>query len=152
MRKVFLRSTYNYDAGVVSRETKLNCDPDGCVTQQQFKEESDINTIVKRFGLTGTVPLNYKPPLSGDFTEVSDFHTAMNAVRAADEAFMQMPAALRKKFNHDPQELMAFLDKDSNREEAMKLGLVNRPIELPRDAVKAIDELAAKIVPRETKP
>jgi hypothetical protein len=32
------------------------------------------------------------------------------------------------------------------------MGLVNAPVEVPRDAVKAIDELAAKIVPRETKP
>jgi len=152
MRKVFLRTGYNYDVDEVSRETALQCDPEKSVTQQQFKEETDINTIVKRFGLTGTVPLNYKPPLSGDFTEVSDFHSAMNAVREAEEAFMMMPAALRKKFNHDPQELMLFLDKEENREEAIKLGLVNKPVEVPRDAVKAIDDLASRLVPRETKP
>ena len=54
-RGVFLRTPYNYDVDEVSAETGLACF-DESLTQQQFKEESDINEIVRRFGLTGQTP------------------------------------------------------------------------------------------------
>jgi len=119
--------------------------PDEGKTQQQFKEECDINTIVRRFGLTGKLPDNVRVPVSGDFTGVTDFQTAMNSVRRATEDFMALPADLRKRFGNDPQLLMEFMADPNNREDAVKLGLVNKPVEVPRDAVKAIDELAAKL-------
>jgi len=135
----------------VSRETATVCSEEDCVVQQAHKEECDINVIVARFGLTGQVPQGYKAPMSGDFTGVNDFHTAMNAVREAEASFMQLPAYLRKRFGGDPQELMKFLDDGKNRDEAVKLGLVPPAPEVTRDVVKAVDELAAKLVPRETK-
>jgi len=135
----------------VSRETQLVCDEETCVVSQSAKEECDINVIVARFGLTGQIPQGYKPPMSGDFTGVNDFHTAMNAVKEAEASFMQLPAHLRKRFGGDPQELMRFLDYGKNRDEAVKLGLVPPKPERTRDVVQAVDELAAKIVPRETK-
>lgn len=149
--KPFIRSPYNYDVVAASREVALHCDPEDTQVQQQFKEECDINTIIKRFGLTGELPEGYQAPQSGDFTGITDFHSAMNAVRAAEEAFMEMPAELRARFAHDPQRLMDFLDDPKNRDEAIKLGLVNKPVEPARDMVKAIDELSAKFVPTEKK-
>jgi len=113
--------------------------------KQAFKAECDINTIVRRFGLTGKLPDNVRVPVSGDFTGVTDFQTAMNSVRRATEDFMALPADLRKRFGNDPQLLMEFMADPNNREDAVKLGLVNKPVEVPRDAVKAIDELAAKL-------
>lgn len=121
-------------------------DPDEGLTQQQFAEEVDINTIVKRFGLTGQLPENLRMPVSGDFTGVSDFQSAMNLVVAAEEEFMRVPAEVRARFNNDPGQLMAFLDDAKNREEAIKLGLVTPPPEKTRDVVQAVDELAAKLV------
>ena len=77
----FLRAPGNYDPDVVSNETGLACDPDEGVTQQSFKEECDINVIVERFGLTGQLPENLRMPVSGDFTGITDFQTAMQVVR-----------------------------------------------------------------------
>jgi len=151
MRKMFIRSPHNYDVNSASHEAGTYCNEENCKVQQQFKDEVDINTIVKRFGLTGEVPTGYRAPMSGDFTGVNDFHTAMNAVRQAEESFMELPAALRKRFGNDPQELMRFLDDGENRAEAVKLGLVPPAPEKTRDVIAAVDELAAKIVPRETK-
>lgn len=147
-----LRAPGQYDPDAVSLETGLACDPDEGKTQQQFAEEVDINTIVKRFGLTGELPFSGRVPLSGDFTEVTDFHSAMNLVVEAEEAFMRLPADLRKRFDHDPGKLIAFLEDDANREEAEKLGLVNKPPEKTRDAVTAIDELASKLAPEPAAP
>jgi len=151
MKRVFARSAYNYDPKVASVECALCMPEDEGKTQQHFKEECDINTIIKRFGLGVALPTTFKAPMTGDFSDVSDFQTAMNAVKEAETAFMQMPAALRKRFDHDPQQLLGFLDHEGNREEAMTLGLIPRPLEKTRDVVAAVDELAAKLVPRETK-
>lgn len=118
------RTGYNYDRDQVSQETGLDCTGDPGFTQQQFAEDADINEIVRRFGLTGQLPNDLRMPEYGDFTNIGDFHTAMNTVRAAEEEFMRVPATIRARFAHDPQQLMAFLADENNRDEAVKLGLV----------------------------
>lgn len=118
----FIRSPYNYDRERASDESGLAC-LDESRTQQQFKEESDINNILERFGITGELPNDVKAPQSGDFTAVTDFHSALNVVRAAEEAFMEMPANVRKRFGNDPGEFMAFIHDPANIEESRKLGL-----------------------------
>lgn len=128
----FWRSGYNYDRDAASLETGVVCDPEEDKTQQQFAEESDINTIVRRFGLTGEMPSDLRAPVSGDFTGVTDFQTAMNAVRQAEEEFMRMPAEMRYRFSNSPQRLLEFLEDGNNREEAIKLGLIPKPRELTR--------------------
>jgi phage internal scaffolding protein len=145
---MFLRAAYNYDADEVSLETGLSMDPDESVTQQQFKEECDINEIVRRFGLTGELPENVRMPVSGDFTGVSDFTTAMQMIQAAEEAFMQFPGDVRARFMNDPAQMIAFLEDGKNLKEAQELGLVPLPPEKTRDMVQAVDELAAKLVPK----
>lgn len=121
---MFLRSAFNYDTMQASNESGLSCD-DESLAQQSFKDECDINTIVRRFGLTGQLPggdLNM--PKSGDFTGLGDFHSAMNMVRRAQEGFLNVPADVRARFNNDPGALMSFLDDEANRDEAVRLGLV----------------------------
>lgn len=149
---VFLRSAFNYDPDEASIEAgwKPPVDPDtGEViddgkTQQSFKDEVDINTIVKRFGLTGELPENFSIPVSGDFTAAMSFQESMNLVRQAQESFMTLPGEMRDRFQHDPARLIAFLEDERNRDEAVKLGLVSLPPERTRDAVQAIDELAKR--------
>jgi len=125
MKKVpFLRTPYNYDGDKVSDETGLSC-PESTLAQQNFKEECDINTIVRNFGLTGELPGQPISPQYGDFTGVLDYHSAVNAVLAAQDEFMELPAQMRARFNNDPALLIDFLEKEENREEAIKLGLVD---------------------------
>lgn len=147
-RVIELRSAFNYDPDEVSTEAGLLCPEDEGVTQQSFKDECDINTIVRRFGLTGELPQDYQMPQSGDFTGISDYHSAVNAVRAAEEAFMLVPAEIRARFANDPGKFMAFFDDPANRDEGLRLGLLQPPVERTRDVVQAVDELAAKLVPK----
>lgn len=94
-------------------------------TKQSFKDECDINTIVRRFGVTGELPQGVRVPSYGDFgSEVFDFQSAMNAVVAAQRTFEQLPASVRKRFGHDPQEFIAFFNDPANVEEGRRLGLV----------------------------
>ena len=119
----FVRNPYNYDTNSASDESGLLCS-DESLTQQSFKDEADINTIVRRFGLTGQLPQDLQMPVSGDFTGISDYHTAMNMVLAAQDEFLRVPPEVRARFQNDPAQLMAFLDDPANRAEAESLGLV----------------------------
>lgn len=123
------RSGFNSDPDVASLASGLVCPADESQTQQQFAEECDINTLVRRFGLTGEMPLNPSMPMSGDFTGLTDFTSAMLMVRKAQEQFEELPAELRYRFANDPGRLIEFLDDPSNRAEAIKLGLVPKPPE-----------------------
>jgi len=129
MTKVFLRTPYNYDTMEASNADALSC-PEPSLAQQHARDECDINTIVRRFGLTGELPSNVRTPQYGDFIEATDYHTALNAVRAADAAFMELPADIRTRFNNDAGAFVDFVSDDSNRAEAEKLGLV-----LPKAAI-----------------
>lgn len=120
---IFLRTPYNYDTMEVSDETGLEC-LDESLAQQHAKDETDINTIVRRFGLTGELPSGVRAPQYGDFTEATDYHTAMNAVIAANNSFMQLPADVRARFNNDAGAFVDFCSDDKNRDEAKKLGLI----------------------------
>lgn len=131
---VFLRTPYNYDTMQASNASALSCE-DPSLAQQHARDESDINTIVKRFGLTGELPSNVRTPTYGDFSDAMDYHTSLNAVRAADAAFMQLPADIRIRFNNDAGAFVDFVSDDSNRAEAEKLGLV-----LPQAAINPAPE------------
>lgn len=123
-RDVFLRSPFNYSMDSVSLETGLAC-PELTLTQQQFKDESDINNIMVQFGRGAALPESFRAPQYGDFTGVTDFQSALEAVRQAEASFMSMPAKLRAQFDNDPQLLVEFLGDPANRAKAQELGLVH---------------------------
>lgn len=126
----FVRSAYNYDRDAVSLETGAEND-EPSMAKQSFAEEADINTIVRRFGLTGELPTDVAVPQSGDFENAMDFHSAMNVVRAAEEAFMELPAEVRYEFANDPGRFLAFVHDPANRDRAEKLGIVvPKPVEV----------------------
>jgi len=123
---VFIRTEFNYDMNKAGDESGLKC-LDASRTQQSFKEECDINTIVRRFGVTGEVPASIKTPLQGDFADAMNFQESMDQIVAAREAFQAMPSGVRKRFHHDPGEFVEFVSDASNRAEAEKLGLIVPP-------------------------
>jgi phage internal scaffolding protein len=121
---VFIRTQYNYDHDAASNESGLEC-KDSSLAQQHHREECDINTIMERFGQTGQLPQTSLQPSYGDFSGVVDYHTALNAIIAAEEQFDTLPAQMRARFDNDPAKLIDFLENDNNQDEAIALGLVN---------------------------
>lgn len=122
---------FNMNQNEISDATGLACD-DESLAIQSAEEESNINTIVRRFGLTGELPNNLRMPQSGDFTGLPDFHAAMNLVRQAQEEFVRVPAEIRARFSNDPAKFMAFFEDEANFDEAVKLGLAKpRPVVPP---------------------
>lgn len=116
------RSAFNYDMDMASLESGLEC-KDVSRAVQSSRDEVDINTIVRRFGLTGQLPHDLAVPQFADFDVVHDFHSAMNLIGEARDAFMAMPADVRARFGNDPQGLVAFVSDPANVEEARKLGI-----------------------------
>jgi phage internal scaffolding protein len=122
MKTVFCRSAYNYDMDLASDKAGLKCE-DESLTQQQFKEDSDINTIVDRFMKSGVMPNPVNMPQYVDYEGIFDFQSAMNVVRQADESFMRLDAKVRARFNNSPQEFLEFFGNPDNVDEAVRLGL-----------------------------
>lgn len=123
LMELILRTENNYDRDEASYISGLKCE-DPSLAQQQFKEESDINTIVARFGISGIMPENFGMPASADFTNaITSYHEALNMVRMADEEFQSLPAYLRERFANDPQNLMDFVENPANLAEARELKL-----------------------------
>lgn len=131
----FVRNPYNYDMNEASDESGLKC-MDPSLAQQQFKEESDINFIADRYGLTGELPTVQQLPTYGDFEGIFDFQSAQNAVRKSLEDFQTLPAKLRARFDNDPQKLLTFLENEDNRAEAEFMGLTlpKPPVNPPTEA------------------
>lgn len=134
----FLRTPYNYDTIAASNESGLACE-EPTLAQQQFKDETDINNILRQFNITGQLPESTLPPKYGDFSGISDYKTALDRVIAADEEFMNLPATLRARFNNDAAELIEFLNNDQNRLEAEKLGLIE-----PKEDLASVPSVEAQ--------
>ncbi len=110
--------------------------PDDGLTKQAFKDECDINNVMRRFEKDGVLEhVNKFQGDYGDFAAVQDYHTSLNEVLDASEAFNSLPAKMRKKFNNDPGEFLEFVTDDRNRDEMREMGLLSASAtEPPEDA------------------
>lgn len=100
------------------------------MVQQQFKDEVDVNTILRRFGAgislwrVGTPQGFY-----ADFRDVHDYDSAVRKVEQVHARFMELPADTREKFGNDPGRLVDAVSGMSQEEfEAML-----KPAEVPAD-------------------
>lgn len=102
-------------------------------TRQEQAQDADINVIVKRYGLTGQLPVvRPKIPLEADFREAGEFDlgAALRFVRAADAAFMAYPADIRARFENDPAKFVAFVENPANKDECIRLGILSKPVDV----------------------
>ncbi len=117
------KTIYNYkqEDGVKNNTPSL--------TQQQFKDECDINQIMDRYLRTGVLsdPLdNRGTPKYGDYADLGNYMDHMNKVVEANEMFEALPASIRKRFNNNPGDLIDFVMNENNRVEAEMLGLIEK--------------------------
>lgn len=114
------------------------------LTQQHFANEADINHIMARYERTGVLvdPLHVamRTPMYGEFSTSVEYQEALNMIINAQEAFDELPATVRKRFNNDPVEMLAFLEDVTNRDEAVRLGIVQAE---EKEITKQADEVGA---------
>lgn len=97
------------------------------MTQQSDAQDCDINVIWERYTKTGQLPTVNLQAMTGDFTNVPDFRTAQEVLKAANDAFAEVPAKIRARFNNDPDEFVKFALDDNNTDELRKMGLAIEP-------------------------
>lgn len=137
-----VRTPFNYDTNLASFNSGLAC-TDPSRARQEFAEECDINVLVERFGLGYKMPENVRMPEYGDFIGIDSYHEAANAIAEAGESFDLLPASVRTRFRNDPAEFVAFMGKSSNRDEAVKLGLIPESVA----ALPLTEQPAAPVAP-----
>lgn len=99
------------------------------MTKQSFKDECDINRIIKQFSATGMATHISERAAKGAYVDLPDsvdFQEALHTVAAAEAAFMSLPSKIRDRFVNDPEQFLAFLHNPSNEAEARELGLLNQ--------------------------
>lgn len=94
------------------------------MTNQQFKEECDVNNILAKYKRTGLLShVSRTQGQFGDFSTLDDYQTSLHKVMKAQESFGLLPSEVRNKFQNDPAKLIDFLSDSKNDEEAYKYGL-----------------------------
>lgn len=119
---------------------KITKRPDGSLRVQTINEEPtktqinqqaacDINNIMAQYKKNPDPAIFIKngKGIYADFSEVSDYHSAMNQLQEANASFMSLPSQIRTKFQNDPGALLSFLNDPANKQEAIELGLIEKP-------------------------
>lgn len=90
------------------------------LTQPYHKDECDLNKIFKRFRNINEVINAYDSSgaMYGDFSVVTDFRSAIERVRDAEDVFARFPAQVREQFGS----VAGFLDAfgDVNKHEILR--------------------------------
>ena len=82
-----IRFKTHYNLESFSRTSDLGPFPD-TMTKQSFKDECDINNILKKYETTGALPsLILENPQYGDYSNVPAYQDALNIVMKAEEQF-----------------------------------------------------------------
>lgn len=91
---------------------------DASLTEQQHKDATDINKMIKRAARAGGLShLQKYQGVYGDFSDF-DFFEAQNRLARAKGIFEELPAELRREFHNDPAlffEAVATKDVDELR-------------------------------------
>lgn len=132
LTRVNVRIKGAYDANAVSAAGGVDCGEQS-VVQQQFKDETDINTIVRRFGLEVSSTPVPSQGLYIDVTGIHDYASAAEAVARAEAAFMMFPAEVRARYGNDPGRLLEFVSR-ANVEELEALNVKPEPAVEPPPA------------------
>lgn len=97
-------------------------------TKQAYKDVTDVNKIMSRFRKANGVDY----PLSGvgaggtfgDFSNITDYQSALEQVERAHVAFMSLPAVVRSKFHNNAAAFLDFCNNPDNIGEMRNLGLL----------------------------
>ena len=139
---MMLRTPYNYDRDEVSKNTAFISDSE-TLTQQNFKDETDLNMMIRKYGVLPVSEVNWK---EFDATVIpQDYQQLQNMLREADQAFMDLPADVRKAADNDPQKFLAMVEsqqaeiKKQERESAKAVKAAEAGRDSSVDPAQAVD-------------
>lgn len=98
------------------------------LTQQHMGPETDINYLVRKYGLTGEIPMRRELGEYGEFDADMDFQTLLRNVKAGEAMFNHVPADVRGRFENNAGAFLEWIHEESNYDEAVELGLVPKRV------------------------
>lgn len=94
-------------------------------THQSFKQECDINTILKNYTKTGFLShTNTSQPQYFDVPQNIDYQLALNTIMDAEQRFAALPASVRDQYQNDPGVLLAALQDKGQHDKLRELGVL----------------------------
>lgn len=107
------------------------------MTKKSDALRSDISAIMARWIAHGMKPGDDKQLQYGDFSNIADYHTAMNKLTEAQQSFMKLPSHIRKACGNDPGQFLDMVYDPEQRHRLEELGLLDH--QAPADAPAAVE-------------
>ncbi len=108
------------------------------LTRQSEANACNINTIMAKYDKTGLLPVHNRESFYADVSQMGDYQSALENVRMADDAFMELPAKVRAKFDNEVGLFLDFCSDPGNRDEMVEMGLVEAPAAVAAPAVEPV--------------
>ena len=91
--------------------------------KQEFKDDADLNSIMRKFQKTGAI--DHYAKYQGEYGEIgpAGLHQAMNTVIRAQNMFDELPSSIRNRFDNNPQDFLSFVQDPDNYQEAKELNI-----------------------------
>lgn len=94
-------------------------------TDQSYKKMCCINTIVSNYNKTGILSHQSKKIAQYmDNTQIPSLMDAHELLRDAKDAFLTLPSNIRKLMDHDPKNLIKFVQNPENYDMLLKHGII----------------------------
>lgn len=123
------------------------------LTKQAMGAETDINNIMRKYEKDGIIThLSKYQGQYGDFSQVVDYHSALNTMIDAENAFGSLPSRIRGEFSNDPGKFLEFVHDPKNHDRMVDMGLAHAapaPL-LPPEAAVAPKKPEKPPAPSET--
>lgn len=95
-------------------------------TKQEFKDDCDINKILRKYQRTGAINHFAKyAPMYGDFSSC-DLQEAHDLIKRASKMFDELPSSIRKEVS-TPEGFLDFVQDPKNKARMDELGLTKAP-------------------------
>jgi len=98
------------------------------LTESHHKASTSVRAIHDIYRKTGQLPAPRPGLAYRDMTVVPDFQTAMNVIAESRSSFQQLPAALRAKFDNNPDKFVSFVHDPRNLDDLVALGLATKVV------------------------
>jgi phage internal scaffolding protein len=94
-------------------------------TEQSHKDQCNVNKIIAKYDREGII--RHVSRIEAKFGDLDgkDFKDMQDQIITAKNMFMELPSEIRNRFKNDPAKLLEFMEDSQNRDEAIKLGLID---------------------------
>jgi len=126
-----------------AQRRKKYIDPLTSKTDQSFRNEVNVNSIMAKYTKTGQIThLRQSRGQFMDISAVPDLMTAFDIVRSAEKSFMELPAVIRERLGNNPANMQDFILDSRNSDLLIEYGIL-----VPRETAGSTEPAVSTDVP-----